>query len=134
MKAILKKLNVKKEQEILLLNLPNEFDRDFHTLEGITITESLVQLTKTDYALLFITDENQLEKQFETLELKLKDDATLWVAYPSSSEALQRPQSWQALAAHCFEEVEAIHINKNWNAKRFRKLEYLHCAEKNNPL
>lgn len=134
MKAILKKLNVKKEQEILLLNLPNEFDRNFHTLEGITITESLVQLTKTDYALLFITDENQLEKQFETLEIKLKDDATLWVAYPSSSKALKKAQSWQALAAHCFEEVEATQINKNWNAKRFRKLEYLHCTEKTNPL
>lgn len=133
MKAILKKLNIKKEREILVLNLPDEFDRDFHTLEGITITESLVQLTKTGYALLFIADENQLEKQFETLELKLKDDATLWVAYPSASEALKQSHPWQPLAAHCFEEVEATQINKNWNAKRFRKLEYLHCAEKTNP-
>lgn len=129
MKSIIKKLGVKGKTEILLLNVPDEFDRDFHSLNDIEVYESLIQITKIDYALYFARDIDEIEKQFDALRIKLRDDATLWIAFPSDSEDINDVYDWKPLNRNCFEDVEDLTINKNWKAKRFRKLEYLHCNE-----
>jgi len=129
MKSILKKLNVTDQNEILVLNIPDDFDKDFHTIEGIEIYESLIQITKIEYALLFVLSAKELEDQIQTLNIKLKDDAILWVIHPIASESLGESYNWKPLTNLCFENVETKSILHEWRAVRFRKLEYLHCKE-----
>ncbi|UNY98904.1 hypothetical protein MQE36_00775 [Zhouia spongiae] len=129
MKSIIKKLGIKGKSEILLLNVPDEFDRDFHTLEDIEVFESLIQITQIDYALYFAHDINEIERQFDTLRIKLKEDATLWIAFPKNSAEITKEYNWKPLNNNCFISVENLSINENWKAKRFRKLEYTKCKE-----
>ncbi len=129
MKSILKKLNIKDQAEILVLNLPDEFEKKFNTLKNIDIFESLVQLNKFSYGILFTTSVSDLKNQINTLIPKILDDAVLWIAFPSEhtdfeSDLHDNDYHWDHLRNNCLEIVEEKQINDNWKAKRFRKLEY----------
>lgn len=126
MKTIFEKLKLSDQKEILILNEPEGFDKELLTLHNIEVFESLVQVTKVDFALVFLTTVQEVEDQMQTLLLKLKDDALLWIAYPTHSSATDITDSynWKPLTSNCFEPTKSKIINENWRAIRFRKLEY----------
>lgn len=133
MKSILKKLDIKNQSEILVLNLPDEFEKNFNELKGIEVYESLVQINKFSYGILFTNSVDNLSKQLDTLLPKIMDDAILWIAFPTEGSDfetnLHSCYHWDNMHRHCFEIVDEKIINNNWKAARFRKLEYTKWKE-----
>ncbi|GLB53225.1 hypothetical protein NBRC110019_22650 [Neptunitalea chrysea] len=133
MKSILKKLNVFFQTEILVLNLPSEFEKNFNKIKNVEIFESLVQLNKFSYGILFTKSIENLKNQLGTLLPKIEDDGELWVVFPTKTSGIQTDictkYNWHLLRNNCFEIVDEKQINNNWKAKRFRKLEYTKWKE-----
>lgn len=127
MKTVFEKLKLTDQKEILILNEPEGFDKNLNELKNIEIYESLVQVTKVDFAVVFVTTVSELEDQMQTLLLKLKDDALLWIAYPTNllKTDINEKYNWKPLTNNCFETTKSVLINDEWQAIRFRKLEYL---------
>lgn len=126
MKTLFEKLKLSDQKEILILNEPEGFDKELLTLHNIEIYESLVQVTKVNFALVFVTSIQEVEDQMQTLLLKLKDDALLWIAFPTHTSAtdITDGYDWKPLTGNCFEPTKSMVINENWKVIRFRKLEY----------
>lgn len=126
MKTLFEKLKLSDQKEILILNEPEGFDKELLTLHNIEIYESLVQVTKVNFALVFVTSIKDVEDQMQTLLLKLKDDALLWIAFPTHATATDITDNydWKPLTGNCFEPTKSMVINENWRVIRFRKLEY----------
>ncbi|SFU32569.1 hypothetical protein SAMN05216480_101746 [Pustulibacterium marinum] len=133
MKSILKKLNINNQTDILVLNLPSEFEKNFNEIADLEIYESLVQLNKFSYGILFTTSIKNLKKQMETVLPKILDDGILWIAFPTElsdfETDIHSSYHWEHLRNNCLEIVEEKRINHNWKAKRFRKLEYAKWKE-----
>ncbi|WP_459211828.1 hypothetical protein [Aquimarina rhabdastrellae] len=116
--------------EILILNEPSGFDRELNKLSNIRIIESLVKVSEVDFALVFVTKKDQIEKRIETLYPRLIGDATLWFAYPKKNSKiyttkLTRKNGWGVLGDYLIKPVQKISIDHNWNALRFRKLSFI---------
>ena len=53
MSEIFKKLNLKEQKEILVLNPPESFEPELTALEGITVQRSLADMEGIDFSLAF---------------------------------------------------------------------------------
>lgn len=116
--------------EILILNEPEGFCKELDKLKDITIKESLIQVSEVDFALIFVTEKQQIENRIETVYPKLIGDAVLWFAYPKKSSKkysseITRDQGWGVLGDYNLEPVRQIAIDEDWSALRFRKVHFI---------
>ncbi|WP_268224248.1 hypothetical protein [Sinomicrobium oceani] len=135
MKNLFQKLKLENQKEILVLNEPKGFSKQLAELVDIEIYESLVQVNKVEFALVFVTTVKEFEKQMLTLGPKLKDDVVLWIAHPRTvsekyTTDITDHYDWGPLTRNAYDSVETLTINKDWEALRFRKFEYLRSTEK----
>ncbi|MFD0861191.1 hypothetical protein ACFQ1M_03145 [Sungkyunkwania multivorans] len=131
MNQLFKKLQLNDHPEVLILNKPEGFDEELDIPDGFEVKESLVVVTKVDFALVFVTSQKELEEQMETLAPKLDGDAILWFACPRKGSShcaidslTKDNDQWTILGNHYYERVRAIVIDDNWTATRFRKVEF----------
>ncbi|WP_378185248.1 hypothetical protein ACE939_09575 [Aquimarina sp. W85] len=115
--------------EILILNEPEGFSIALEKLPNLTIKESLVQVSRVDFAIVFINDDTKIENQIETLYPKLIGDAILWFAYPNETPLRFKLDTstfynWQILEDYNLIPVKKIVMNSDWLAIRFRKIDY----------
>ncbi|MCQ0110180.1 hypothetical protein [Zhouia amylolytica] len=134
MKTLFQKLKLENQQEILVINEPDGFNEQLAELTGIDVIESLVQINQVEFALVFVKTIEEFERQTQTLLPKLKDDIVLWVAHPRKvSKTLKtditNDYAWSPLIKNCYTQVGYLKINDDWEALRFRKLEYTKCKE-----
>lgn len=134
MHTLFQNLKLEKQKEILILNQPDGFAEELAALVDIEIYESLIQVNKTEFALIFVTTIEELESQLQTLLPKLKEDAILWIAHPRKKSLslftdITDLYHWKPLINNCYDEAGRIKVNADWEAIRFRKLEYMHCEQ-----
>ncbi|MDG3583777.1 MULTISPECIES: hypothetical protein [Galbibacter] len=130
MKTLFEKLKLENQKEILILNEPEGFAEQLANLVDIDIYQSLIQVNKMEFALVFVNTIKELEGQMQTLHPKLKDDVVLWVAHPrKKSEKLTTDitddYDWAPLVKNRYEQVKILKINPDWEAVRFRRAEYI---------
>ncbi len=131
MTSLFKKLQLPENlDEILILNEPKGFCKELDKLSGIKIVESLVQVSEVSFAIVFVTQKEQIEKRIETLYPKLIGDAVLWFAYPKKNSTeypskLSKDKGWGVLGDYLIKPIEKKSINENWNALRFRKVAFI---------
>lgn len=135
MKTLFQKLKLENQQEILILNEPDGFVAQFQELVGIDVIESLILVNKVEFALVFVETIEEFESQIITLLPKLKDDVILWIAHPRTiskkySTDITDNYHWPPLTKECYEQVSSLKVNEDWEALRFRKMEYLQCLER----
>ncbi|WP_226294277.1 hypothetical protein [Aquimarina algicola] len=116
--------------EILILNEPEDFCDEIDCLKGITVKESLIQVSEVDFAIVFVTEKKQIENRIETIYPKLVGDAILWFAYPKKTSKqynshITRDHGWGVLGDYNLEAVRQISINDNWSALRFRNVHFI---------
>lgn len=120
---IMQKLQMKPEQSMLLLNVPEE------VME--TLTYSLNQLalftepsTKCHGVFLFVTSCDELKRWVDTAVSAMEQNGKLWIAYPKKSSKIEsditRDHGWRPLTQQGWEGVRNIAINRTWSALRFR--------------
>ncbi|WP_299779837.1 hypothetical protein [uncultured Formosa sp.] len=129
MKTAIERLQLHKQDEILVLNEPEEFATLTSCLD-CSILGSLLKTSSVSCAVLFVTNKQELFNQMLTLFPKLTDDSILWIAFPNETSKsyileLYNHDAWDEIKDYSLQPVRKIKLSKNWNALRFRKIEYV---------
>lgn len=127
MSKLFQRLGIGGADEILVLNEPEGFCKELDELDGILVRESVIRTSEIDFALIFVTDPEQIAKRIDTVYPKLVGDAVVWYAFPSDASKTQitAEYPWEILGDYNLELIDMMPINKDWTGMHFRKNEYI---------
>lgn len=131
MNAILKKLNFKDQKLLHILNAPPEFMPAVDEMLQFAAIETTVASTEySEFILVFVTEQKQIDELTPVLASALNGDGLLWYAYPKGTSRkytcnFNRDTGWQMLGKFGFEGVRQVAIDEDWTALRFRRVEYI---------
>jgi hypothetical protein len=128
MTPLFKKMNLKDQREIVVLNAPASFEPELAALTGITVARKIPK--SLDFALAFVTKQKDLDDVSAKLAKAAQGDAILWVAYPKGTSKnytcdFNRDSGWTVLGQAGFEGVRMVAIDADWSALRFRRVEHV---------
>jgi hypothetical protein len=130
MSDIFKKLNLKDQTEILILNAPASFEPELASLPEIAIQRNVKAVREITFALAFVTKQKEVDTMAKAIARKVKGDGVIWFAYPKGSSKnyrceFNRDTGWTALGEAGFEGVRMVAIDADWSALRFRRAEFV---------
>ncbi|WNC68928.1 hypothetical protein RI845_01945 [Thalassotalea nanhaiensis] len=136
MSALFKKLNLKDQQQLLILNAPREFEQELQQLKSIEVAGQLDMNSSFDFVLCFVENQKELDACGPQVTANIVDDAVLWFAYPKKSSKkyksdISRDHGWQLLGKLGYEGVRQVAIDDDWSALRFRKVEFIKSLKRN---
>ncbi len=123
---LVKKLQIKPDQRIAILNAPPGYIDSLGTLpEGTKVTQ---KATGTfDFVQLFVKDSGELNRYAQKAFNSVKHDGLLWICYPKGSSKkksdLNRDIIWDLVKESGFLGVSLISVDEVWSAMRFRPAE-----------
>ncbi|MFZ6871436.1 hypothetical protein ACO0LF_05130 [Undibacterium sp. Di27W] len=125
MSAIFKKLNLKDQNEILVLNPPASFEPEIAALTGVKVLRKLSAVKQVSFALVFVSKQQELDEVSLALSKLVHGDALLWFAYPKGTSKkykceFNRDTGWDVIKAAGFDTVRMVAIDEDWSALRFR--------------
>jgi hypothetical protein len=127
---IFKKLNLKDQKEILVLNAPPGFDPELASLQDVTVRHNLDEVKGIDFSLAFVIRQQELDEISAAVAQKVRGDAVIWFAYPKGTSKkykceFNRDTGWHVLGAAGFEPVRMVAIDADWSALRFRRAVFI---------
>jgi hypothetical protein len=130
MSDIFKKLNLKDQKEILVLNAPESFEPELALLDNVAIRQSLDSIQRIVFSLTFVTRQDEVDNLAKAIAKKAEGDAIVWFAYPKASSKkykceFNRDTGWAVLGQLGFESVRQVAIDADWSAIRFRRVEFI---------
>jgi hypothetical protein len=130
MSDVFKKLNLKAQQEILVLNAPVSFEAELAALQEVRIVREIGALQEVEFSLAFVTRQAELDELSQAVADKAKGDALLWFAYPKGTSKkytceFNRDSGWGVLQQAGFRPVRQVAIDEDWSALRFRRGEFI---------
>ncbi len=131
MSPLLKKLNYKNQQQVVLLNLPKEQEyliQDFG--ENAKVILDAEQANEIEFVLIFCTKKAEVDAYAQQITPKLIEDGALWFAYPKGTSKrykcdFNRDNGWNVLGEMGFEGVRMVAVDEDWSALRFRKAKHI---------
>ena len=117
-----KKLGVKENQRIALINAPANFERELGALPYNTkLVKRLV--APLDLVLLFVDREKDLAKHFPELAKKLSTNGMIWIAWPKKSSGVQTDlvfERVQRIGLDCgLVDVKICAVDDIWSGLKF---------------
>lgn len=136
MTPLFKKLNLKEQTEILVVNAPASFEAELAALEGVAVQRSPTALESITFALAFVTQQTEVDELAAAIAPQAPGDAILWFAYPKVSSKnytceFNRDTGWAGLGDLGFEPVRQVAIDADWSALRFRRVEFIKSMTRN---
>jgi hypothetical protein len=130
MSPIFKKLNLKDQRDILVVNAPASFESDLAMLNDITVRRDPKKVAAVSFALTFVKKQAELDAISALLAGKAEGDAILWFAYPKGTSKkyqceFNRDTGWSIIRDAGFDTVRQVAIDDDWSALRFRRVEYI---------
>ncbi len=131
MTSTFKKLNFKNQDKILALNSPESFENELLAMAEVAgIIKSENEIRDIDFALVFVTKQQQIDEIIFRIFPKLNGDAVLWFCYPKGTSKkytcdFNRDTGWSGLKKYNLEPVRQVAVDEDWSALRFRKREYI---------
>ena len=126
--AMLEKLHLKEEKNLLIQCLPSSIEKQFAKLSYAKNVTPLLRSRKIDFALVFAVNQQQLNQILDEVFPALHDESKLWIAYPKQTSKivsdLSRDSSWDILAQHDYKSVSMVALDHVWSAMRFKKNGY----------
>ncbi len=127
---IFKKLNLKDQTNLLVLNSPLSFEPEISALSGVQVSRDLDELDTVDFALAFVVQKTQIDAFAPAIAAKAAGDALVWFAYPKGTSKkyrcdFKRDSGWDSLGQLGFEPVRQVAIDEDWSALRFRRVEFI---------
>ena len=124
---VLKKLQLKDQNPLLIMNAPAEYKL---VLASVSVHYDLTPKQKYSFIQLFVRSKVEIEHDAEQVIYALDGDGMLWVAYPKKSSKkytsdISRDSGWEIFGKHSFEPVRQIAIDEDWSALRFRNVDYI---------
>lgn len=116
-----KKLQIKPDSRILLLNAPKSFQLT-DLPSGCILVDSTND--KVPCVFLFAQDSADLEAYGKRALTAVIPDGLLWIAYPKKSAGLKtdltRDEGWVTITKAGFRPIRQIAVDDTWSALRFR--------------
>ena len=130
MASVFEKLNLKDQQEIVVLSAPSSFEAEMARLAAVTIHYHLASVKQTGFVLAFVTRKSEVDALAPQIAKRAKGDAIVWFAYPKGSSKnykcdFNRDTGWDEMNAAGFETVRAVSIDEDWTGLRFRRSEFV---------
>ncbi|MGC1388875.1 MAG: hypothetical protein WA807_12765 [Steroidobacteraceae bacterium] len=130
MPSVFAKLNLKDQDEILILNGPASFDKEILGLRDVRVRRRIRDSQKLSFALVFVTTHSEVERSAAFIGAKSAGDAVVWFAYPKGtskkySGELNRDNGWAPIRKFGFDSVRQVAIDEDWSALRFRRVEFI---------
>lgn len=127
---LFKKLNLKDQNQVVVLNPPESFEPELETLQSAAVIRDAGEVDNIDFMLAFVTKLSEIEQFAQTASEKAKGDAIVWFAYPKGTSKkykceFNRDTGWEALGKEGFEPVRQVSIDEDWSALRFRRVEFI---------
>jgi len=124
------KLNLKEQQEIVVLDAPASFEAELARLKGVVVHRKAPKNAGVAFALAFVKRQVEVEAAAKALTRNAEGDVVLWFAYPKGSSKkytcdFNRDTGWAALGAAGFEPVRMVAIDEDWSAVRFRRADFI---------
>jgi hypothetical protein len=121
--TLAKKLLIKPEQRIVLLNAPPAYPAALEPLpEAVRISDE--PSGPCDMILVFVRNRAQLETSMPAVQPILRPTTLFWIAYQKGGAKagtdLHRDLLWEAMAPHGWTGVTLIALDDTWSAMRFR--------------
>lgn len=130
MHPVIKKLNYKNQDKVLLLNPPGEFLHVLNELIGLSSVDQKIQETEYKFILIFVKKVQEIEEFSAHITQIMAKDVILWIAYPKKSSKkyssdIHRDNGWQSIGDKGFEGVRQVAIDDDWSALRFRQAQFI---------
>ncbi len=128
---LFRKLQFKDHSHVLLVQMPDSFRAEAQMMGQFTqVLYTTDGLKEVHFALVFATEQAQIDQSLATLLPLLHGDVALWYAYPKAKSKryscnFNRDTGWDALGRAGFEGVRQVAIDEDWSALRFRKVKYI---------
>ena len=92
MSTLLKKINHKTQEQLILINAPKEFEKHKEEFSNfLRITENL-EAKEYEFVLAFVQEIDDIKKVGEQVETKIVEDGLLWFAYPKKSSKIYKSE------------------------------------------
>lgn len=135
MSALFKKLNLKDQTAIVVLQAPASFETALAELKGVTVHRKVARGAKIAFGIGFAIRQTELDAVSASLIAAADGDAVVWIAYPKQSSKkytceFHRDSGWTVLADAGFETVRMVAIDDDWSALRFRRVEYVKAMKR----
>jgi hypothetical protein len=135
MATTFEKLNLKDQQQIVVLNAPQSFAPELAKLPVKTIHHTITSVPDIDFFLAFVTRKSEVDALAPQIEKRTKGDAIIWFAYPKGTSKkykcdFNRDNGWNSLNALGFETVRAVALDEDWSALRLRRSEFVKSRAK----
>ncbi|MBP7822083.1 MAG: hypothetical protein KA010_04115 [Saprospiraceae bacterium] len=132
MTPLLKKLNYKDQKSVWIINAPESFQEVTHHLMAseVSIKDHISDNDKIDFALMFVSSEQEIATLSSLLSGTMQGDAVIWFCFPKSSSKkykceINRDNGWISVRSLEMEPVRIVAIDDDWSALRFRKLKFI---------
>jgi hypothetical protein len=130
MSEVFRKLNLKEQTELLILNAPASFEPEMAALEGRTLRREADDVDGIDFLLAFVTRQAEVDALAALVGAKARCDAVVWFAYPKGTSRryrceFNRDTGWAELGKLGFEGVRQVAIDEDWSALRFRRAAFI---------
>jgi len=127
---LFKKLNLKDQTEMLVLNAPASFEPELATLDDVTVLRDVERMETIPFSLAFVTQQEEVNSLATAIAPKVQADGTIWFAYPKGSSKqyiceFNRDTGWARLGELGSEGVRQVAIDADWSALRFRRVEFI---------
>lgn len=124
--ALFKKLNLKDQTDIAVLQAPKSFDAALAELKGVAVRRKLARGSKITFGIGFAITQKELDAVSASLTTAADGDAVVWIAYPKQTSKkyaceFNRDSGWTTLGDAGFETVRMVAIDDDWSALRFRR-------------
>ena len=137
MDAVFKKLNLKGQKTIVVLNAPNSFQLNLDSVRGeANIVTTLDRLSEIEFILVFVTQQVEVDDLIPKIGPLLIGDAVIWMCYPKGTSKkykcdFNRDTGWQIMGSHELEPVRMVAIDEDWSALRFKKVDFIKTMKRN---
>lgn len=133
---VFKKLNLRDQSEIVVLNAPDSFEPALSDLAGVSVVRDLGRVAEVSFSLAFVTRQEEVDRLAAEIAAKAQGDPVVWFAYPKASSRkyncdFNRDTGWDALGNAGFEPVRQVAIDEDWSALRFRRVEHIKTFTRN---
>ena len=130
MTTLWSKLNLREEQDIVVVNAPKSFAPALKTIPRGRVHQRISAIKDATFVLVFVEKKSELDKVVAAVVAKTTGDAVLWFAYPKGTSKrstcdFNRDTGWDVLRASGFDTVRLVSIDEDWSALRFRRTEFI---------
>lgn len=131
MDAIFKKLRLKDEKEVYILNAPDSFEENIKSIaDNFIINREIKEASKINFALAFVTEKEEVDELAKQIIPKMEGDAKIWMCYPKKTSKkyktkINRDHGWTAFAEENLFVVGIASIDEDWSALRYRSKTFI---------